>query len=43
VKRLQGKPFALLGVNSDPDWDVLMEGNRRQDICWRSWWDGGRA
>lgn len=42
MKRLQGKPFALLGVNSDADWDVLKEANQRQEICWRSWWDGGQ-
>ncbi len=42
MRRLRDKPFALLGINSDADWDLLLEANRRQDICWRSWWDGGR-
>jgi peroxiredoxin len=40
VKRLEGKPFALLGINSDPKArlrDVL----KKENITWRSWWDGG--
>ena len=30
VKRLEGKPFALLGVNSDEDKDKLKEQNEKQ-------------
>jgi thiol-disulfide isomerase/thioredoxin len=41
VKRLQGKPFVLLGVNSDPERARLKELMRVHDITWRSWWDGG--
>lgn len=41
VKRLQGKPFALLGVNSDSNRDKLKETLKEQTITWRSWWDGG--
>ncbi len=40
VKRLEGKPFALLGVNSDPKENVL-KAIERENITWRSWWDGG--
>ena len=40
VKRLEGKPFALLGVNSDPR-DRLREVMKKENITWRSWWDGG--
>ena len=42
VKRLQGKPFALLGINSDPK-NTLRETIRREGMVspWRSWWDGG--
>ena len=40
VKRLEGKPFALLGINSDPK-DRLREALKRENITWRSWWDGG--
>jgi hypothetical protein len=37
---MQGKPFALIGVNSDPKQKVkaAME---RENITWRSFWDGG--
>jgi len=40
VKRLEGKPFALLGINSDPQ-DRLKQAMKRENITWRSWWDGG--
>ena len=40
VKRLGGKPFALLGVNSDPK-ERLKEVMKKEQITWHSWWDGG--
>ena len=40
VKRLEGKPFALLGINSDPK-ERLREVMKKENITWRSWWDGG--
>src|SRR5262249_6704236 len=40
VKRLQGKPFVLLGVNSDPDRDELKEVLKKEQITWRSFLDG---
>jgi peroxiredoxin len=40
VKRLEGKPFALVGVNSDPK-ERLRQAMKKEDITWRSWWDGG--
>jgi hypothetical protein len=40
VKRLQGEPFALAGVNSDPK-DKLKQVLKKENITWRSWWDGG--
>jgi hypothetical protein len=42
VKRLEGKPFALLGVNSDPK-PKLREVMKKENITWRSWWDGGNT
>ena len=39
VKRLEGKPFALLGINSDPDKVKLKEAMEKEEITWRSWWD----
>ena len=40
VKRLEGKPFVLLGVNSDPK-DRMKKAVKEQNLTWRSWWDGG--
>jgi hypothetical protein len=41
VKRLADKPFALLGVNSDEDRKELKKVLKKEQISWRSWWDGG--
>ncbi|MBM3833822.1 MAG: TlpA family protein disulfide reductase [Verrucomicrobia bacterium] len=42
VKKLEGKPFVLLGVNSDPKarFRAVM---KKENITWRSWWDGGNT
>ena len=40
VERLKDQPFALLGVNSDPK-EKVKEALKRENITWRSWWDGG--
>jgi hypothetical protein len=42
VKRLEGKPFALLGINSDRDREQLKkEVLPKENITWRSFWNGG--
>jgi hypothetical protein len=41
VKRLEGKPFALLGINTDSNLEQLKQKNEAQQITWRSWWDKG--
>jgi hypothetical protein len=41
VKKLAGKAFALLGVNSDRDRADLQDIMDKETITWRSWWDGG--
>ena len=41
VKRLEGKPFALIGINSDQDREKLQEVLKKEQISWRSFWDGG--
>jgi len=41
VKRLAGKPFVLLGINSDNNRETLKTVLEEEEITWRSWWDGG--
>jgi hypothetical protein len=41
VKRLEGKPFALIGINSDRDREALKKTMEEEKITWRSFWDGG--
>ena len=40
VKRLKDKPFALIGVNSDPK-ETVQKAMIEENITWRSFWDGG--
>lgn len=40
VKRLEGKPFALLGINTDEDLATLQRVEKEHQINWRSWFDG---
>jgi hypothetical protein len=39
VKRVEVKPFALIGVNSDEDRAKLKEVLKKENITWRSFWD----
>jgi hypothetical protein len=39
VKKMEGKPFALLGINTDQDRAQVIKSNSEQQITWRSWWD----
>jgi hypothetical protein len=41
VKRLSGKPFALIGINSDSDRAALKKVLEKEGMTWRSFWDGG--
>jgi thiol-disulfide isomerase/thioredoxin len=43
VKRFKGRPFALLGINSDSDREKLKSALREKGITWQSWWDRGRT
>jgi len=40
VQRLQSKPFALVGVNSDRDKATLKPRMQQENITWRSFWNG---
>ncbi len=41
MKRLSGKPFTLVGVNSDADREALKKTMVAEKMTWRSWWDDG--
>jgi len=41
VKKMEGKPFALVGVNSDNNRDALKPVLDKEHITWRSFWNGG--
>src|SRR5262245_14782539 len=40
VEKLQGQPFALLGVNTDKDLNDVKHQSMDQGVSWRSWFDG---
>jgi hypothetical protein len=42
VKRLEGKPFALIGINSDSNKVELKKAMEKEQITWRSFFDGGK-
>lgn len=41
VKKMQDRPFAMIGVNSDKDKEELKEFREKEKITWRSFWNGG--
>src|SRR3954453_10561789 len=43
VKRLEGKPFALVGVNSDPKNEAFKKNVEKHQITWRSFFNGGNT
>jgi peroxiredoxin len=40
VKKLEDKPFVLVGVNSDSDKAELRKTIEKEQITWRSFWNG---
>ena len=43
MKRLEGKPFALLGVNRDASREALKRCEEKHEITWRSFFDGRKG
>lgn len=41
VKKLEGKPFVIVGVNSDSDRAKVKALSAKKGLPWRSFWDGG--
>jgi hypothetical protein len=40
VQKHEGKPFVLLGVNTDETREELLRMQDKEHLNWRSWWDG---
>jgi hypothetical protein len=40
VKRYQGRPFALVGVNTDSEAETLKKVQEEEHMTWPSWFDG---
>jgi|SRR5947209_7976263 len=40
VKKHADKPFTIIGVNSDTDREKLKETLKKEEITWRSFWNG---
>jgi len=41
VKKLEDKPFVIIGVNSDADRAKVKDLSAKKGPPWRSFWDGG--
>ncbi len=42
VEKMQGRPFVLLGVNSDKEKSRARTAVKENNLNWRSWWNDGR-
>jgi len=40
VKKMEGKSFALLGIDFDPSQKVLKDAIEKEHLTWRNWFDG---
>ena len=40
VKNLAGKPFAIVGVNSDKELEEIRGAVKAKNLTWRSFWNG---
>jgi peroxiredoxin len=43
VERMKGRPFVLLGVNSDGGTSIVQSLTKEKIVTWRSWKDGGET
>jgi hypothetical protein len=43
VEKFKEEPFALIGVNSDSDREELRERLKKEDVTWRSFWNGPKG
>jgi hypothetical protein len=40
---MEGRPFALLGVNCDRERETIQQASFTQQITWPNWWNGESA
>jgi hypothetical protein len=40
---MEGRPFALLGVNCDTEKETLQQVSFRYELNWQNWWNGGSS
>jgi hypothetical protein len=40
VEKYKNEPFAIVGINSDTDLDKLKDVRAKENISWRSFWNG---
>jgi hypothetical protein len=40
VKRLEKEPFAMIGINTDQNLEVLKTQLKKSEITWRNVWEG---
>ena len=43
VEKWKDEPFALIGINSDKDRDALRDRMKKEDVTWRSFWNGPKG
>jgi thiol-disulfide isomerase/thioredoxin/tRNA A-37 threonylcarbamoyl transferase component Bud32/tetratricopeptide (TPR) repeat protein len=43
VARMKDQPFVLLGVNCDDDLSQALRAVHKDQLTWRSWWNGSRS
>lgn len=39
VQKMEGRPFSIIGVNSDEDREALKKVIQKESLAWRSFWD----
>jgi hypothetical protein len=43
VEKYKDQPFAIVGINSDPDREALKAVLEKEKITWRSFWNGEKG
>jgi hypothetical protein len=38
---MEGRPFALLGINCDQELQTVQQASTRYNVTWPNWWNGG--